>query len=162
MRNAIFLLLLLPCALFSQNNSTTFSGDDIDTYSTNSQLAIAMIVNTAVTDMSVEKLNSFVLEKKDNPPYAELLNFCFDCGNIKWSTASETNCSHFLIMYSRDGKSWNILGQIYGAGNSSAMNNYKYPTDFHEVYFKIYQIDFNGNSREYGPIFGSCKKQKKP
>jgi hypothetical protein len=65
-------------------------------------------------------------------------------------------------MFSRDNKSWNILGQIYGAGNSSAMNNYKYPTDLHEVYFKMYQMDFNGDSKEYGPILGSCKKPKSP
>jgi hypothetical protein len=92
---------------------------------------------------------------------AELLNLQFECGCIKWSTVKETNCSHFLVMFSRDNKGWNIIGQVYGAGNSSVMNHYKYPTDLSNVYFKIYQMDFNGDSREYQSIYGSCKKQKR-
>jgi hypothetical protein len=144
MKKALLLILLMPSVLFSQNNSIIVSGIE------NSEIAIN------------DHGTSPVLESKNNAFSAELLNFCFECGNIKWSTAKETNCSHFLIMFSRDCKTWNILGQIYGAGNSSAINNYKYPTDLHEVYFKIYQIDFNGSAKEYDPIFGSCKKQKKP
>ncbi len=143
MKKALFLLLLLPSVLFSQNISITFSPAE------NPELAC----NDYITHPAKESKNiSFS---------ADLLNFRYECGNIRWSTASETNCSHFLIMFSRDGKSWNILGQIYGAGNSSTMNNYKYPTDQKEVYFKIYQLDFNGESKEFGPIFGSCKKSTK-
>lgn len=89
---------------------------------------------------------------------AELVNFRFECGKIKWSTTKETNCSHFLVMFSRDNKSWNILGQVYGAGNSTQKNNYSYPTDLKDVYFKLYQIDFDGDMLEFEPVYGSCKK----
>jgi hypothetical protein len=160
----------LPFTLFSQSNCVTFPQIEYADFAVNlacsgytgSEDVITKSLSSAENKLPLESDNtSMIPEPKNATPSAELLNFCFECGYVVWSTASETNCSHFLIMYSRDNKGWNILGQIYGAGNSSALNNYKYPTDLFEVYFKIYQMDFNGNSKEYGPIFGSCKKQKK-
>jgi hypothetical protein len=164
-RKAILLLLLLPCALFSQNNSVLYSGIESYRFSNNDNaLSGQETVYSEVSILSDNEKNipTTAAEVKNTPPIADLLNFCFECGFVKWSTAKEVNCSHFLVMFSRDEKNWNILGQIYGAGNSGAMNNYKYPTDQKEVYFMIYQIDFDGNSKEYGPVFGSCKKQKNP
>ena len=162
MKKVFFLLLLLPGGLFSQNNSAILFSDNISDLQGIEQ-TLAMNSYSQKAESFVDDLNNNPsFDVKSPPPSAEVLNFCFDCGFIKWSTASETNNSHFLLMFSRDGKSWNILGQIYGAGNSSAMNNYKYPTDLKDVYFKLYQIDFDGNSKEYGPVFGSCKKTKTP
>jgi len=170
MKKAIFFLLLLPFTLFSQSSSivynynTTSSIANRHSVSENSREALTENVNLSGNDASEKNFYSTSVpepESNSTLPNVNLLNFHFECGFVEWSTASETNCSHFLIMYSRDKKNWNIIGQIYGAGNSSALNNYKYPTDLTDVYFKIYQVDFDGNAREYEAVFGSCKKQKK-
>jgi hypothetical protein len=158
MKKTFFLLLLLPGVLFSQNYSAILFSDNVS----NLQLINQELALNTYSQKAEGFINDDLIDVNSPPPSAEVLNFSFECGFIKWSTASETNNSHFLLMFSRDGKSWNILGQIYGAGNSNAMNNYKYPTDLKDVYFKLYQMDFDGKSKEYGPVFGSCKKTKTP
>jgi hypothetical protein len=169
-KKAVFFLLLLPFSLYSQSNSIVYNYNTTSTLanrhsiSANNRNVLSEKVNYSENDASEKISNSGSSpepESNNTLPNVNLLNFHFECGFIEWSTASETNCSHFLIMYSRDKKNWNIIGQIYGAGNSSALNNYKYPTDLTDVYFKIYQVDFDGNAREYEAVFGSCKKQKK-
>jgi hypothetical protein len=168
MRKAIFLLLLLPLALFSQNNSMIIAGVEIPGYFVSDALLTKSLFSKSPEKRVAE--NKIVINESVSTPVgeinsdvlsAELLSLQFECGCIKWTTLKETNCSHFLVMFSRDNKGWNILGQVYGAGNSSIMNHYKYPTELSNVYFKIYQMDFNGDAREYQPIYGSCKKQKK-
>jgi hypothetical protein len=168
MKKTIFLLLLLPSALFSQNNSIIIA--DIGTrgyYVSDALLTKSLLSKSPDKRIAENKtvinksVSTPVGETKRNVLSAELLNLHYECGCIKWSTIKETNCSHFLLMFSRDNKGWNILGQVYGAGNSSVMNHYKYPTNLSNVYFKIYQMDFNGDAREYQSIYGSCKKQKK-
>ena len=168
MKKAIILLLLLPSALFSQNKLVTISGVETAGYfsndlsSKNSPSAKTSVESNVKTKTAINKAKtSPAKESNSNPLSADLIKIHYECGCIKWSTASETNCSHFLVMFSRDCKGWNILGQVYGAGNSSTTRNYNYPTDQSDVFFKIYQIDFNGEAREYQAIFGSCKKQKK-
>lgn len=160
MKKTLLLLFLLPQLLFSQNKIIT--NDDGIIYYSSSKIkdVLAMVVNPD-QDGFVENfytLTATEIKTTDNALMAEFFDFRFECGHISWSTARETNCSHFLIMYSRDNKNWNILGQIYGAGNSNVKNNYSYPTEMKDVYFKVYQIDFNGNMRDFEPIFGTCKK----
>jgi hypothetical protein len=168
MKKAIFLLLLLPSALFSQNNSLIIAGMETPGYFMSDALLSKYILSKSpdksITENRIviyEYVSTPIVETNNEVLSAELLNLHYECGCIKWSTISETNCSHFLVMFSRDNKGWNIMGQVYGAGNSSVMNNYKYPTDLSNVYFKIYQMDFNGTAKEYQSIYGSCKKQKK-
>jgi hypothetical protein len=158
MRKIIFLLVLLPHLLYSHNHTVSSKGI-IKKYSYTPDFnnALALTSNTIAKGKFISP--RVPENKSTNTNYsAELFNFRFECGNLRWSTASETNCSHFLILFSRDDKNWNILGQVYGAGNSTHMNNYRYPTDLKDVYFKLYQVDFDGNIRGLEPIFGSCKK----
>ena len=160
MKNTLLLLLLLPHLLFSQND--IYTNDDGIIYSPCSNIneALAMVVNPE-QDGFVENFYAFAateIKTTDKATVAEFFNFRYECGHLCWSTARENNCSHFLIMFSRANKNWNILGQIYGAGNSSVRNNYSYPTEMRDVFFKVYQIDFNGNMRDFEPIFGTCKK----
>jgi hypothetical protein len=168
MKKALFLLLFLPSLLFSQNTTLIMAGVETPGYFLTDAL-VSKNLFIKSPDKIIAETKTLVNESVSTPIgetnsdvlSAEVMNFCYECGCIKWSTASEVNCSHFLVMFSRDNKGWNILGQVYGAGNSSVMNHYKYPTDLNNVYFKIYQMDFNGEAREYQSIFGSCKKQKK-
>jgi hypothetical protein len=166
MKNVFFLLLLIPHLLFSQNSHKSKSNiPPKNIYKTSVHKKTSSKGNfgkTASTSVKPTKTDGSKTIKNSTVSLGEVVNFRFEPGNIKWSTTSETNCSHFLLMFSRDNKNWNILGQVYAAGNSSAMNNYKYPTDLKEVYFKIYRVNFDGTTKEYKPFFGTCKKAAKP
>lgn len=84
---------------------------------------------------------------------------------LKWSTGSETNNRMFKIYNSKDAINWEFVGQVPGMGNSSQVNNYTY-YDFNKLdnnlrYYKLEQIDYNGDVTTLGilPIFS--KKQYK-
>lgn len=64
-----------------------------------------------------------------------------------WHTASECNNDFFTIERSKDGKYWNRLKDVDGAGNSSVLHTYKeIDTDpFTGIsYYRLKQTDFNG------------------
>lgn len=66
---------------------------------------------------------------------------------VNWSTATETNNSHFTIERSTDGKSFIEVADITGAGNSSSIQNYTYIDHVEQsgtYYYRIKQTDFNG------------------
>lgn len=67
--------------------------------------------------------------------------------NLTWATASELNNSHFVIERARDGKIFEQLGQVSGAGNSDHIIQYKF-SDFQPydgvTYYRLKQVDFDG------------------
>jgi PKD repeat protein len=74
---------------------------------------------------------------------------------VYWSTASESNSSHFELHRSSDGQSWNKIRTLEAAGNSSSELNYECrdADDLKTVlYYKLIQYDLDGNSTVYDPI----------
>tara|TARA_B100000508_G_scaffold141093_1_gene146529 strand:- start:33991 stop:34830 length:840 start_codon:yes stop_codon:yes gene_type:complete len=74
---------------------------------------------------------------------------------IKWSTASETDCSHYRILSSFDGYTWSEVGELPGAGNSNELSNYKFvnkPDRIGLIYYKVVQYDYDGDSSTLGII----------
>lgn len=69
-------------------------------------------------------------------------NVCLD-----WSTASETNNDFFTVERAADGRNFENLSQLDGAGNSSSTLNYSY-IDYAPIkgvgYYRIKQTDFDG------------------
>jgi hypothetical protein len=43
---------------------------------------------------------------------------------LKWTTASEVNSDHFTVERSKDGRSFEQIGQVSGAGNSNTIRQY--------------------------------------
>ena len=79
-------------------------------------------------------------------------------GNVKhieWSTASEMNNNYFVLQKSANGKDYQSITQIDGAGNSNSVNNYSFrdqnPLE-PVTYYKLKQIDFDGQSETFEPI----------
>lgn len=74
--------------------------------------------------------------------------------DIKWSTAAEKNNDYFTIERSADGRSFESLERIDGAGNSNTARNY-HTTDTHPLagksYYRLKQTDYNG-AFTYAPI----------
>ena len=81
----------------------------------------------------------------------ELINFEANAGidvvELQWTTATETNNDYFTLERSADGKSFEELTIISGAGNSSFLKEYKY-TDQKPLsginYYRLKQTDFDG------------------
>ncbi|MFD1629916.1 T9SS type A sorting domain-containing protein [Pseudopedobacter beijingensis] len=69
--------------------------------------------------------------------------------NLNWSTASETENSHFDITRSADGKVFELMATEKGNGTTKNVSNYKF-TDFYPLlgvnYYQLRQVDFNGKS----------------
>ncbi len=73
--------------------------------------------------------------------------------HIDWSTASETNNSHFLIERSSDAERFKPFEFVEGAGNSNAVTNYQVLDDMLFSgwnYYRLTQYDFDGTATTYG------------
>ncbi len=73
---------------------------------------------------------------------------------IDWITGSEVNNDYFEVERSFDGKTWEIIGMVDGAGNSNQIHKYQY-IDHHPDpgmnYYRLKQMDYNGQY-EYSSI----------
>ena len=76
---------------------------------------------------------------------------------LSWRTATELNNDHFDLERSRDGRIFNKVGEVKGAGSSSTAHEYAF-TDANaaeatggHVYYRLRQVDVNGAS-EFSPI----------
>jgi hypothetical protein len=67
--------------------------------------------------------------------------------NVKWNTASELNNSGFDVERSADGRHFDRIGTVLGAGTTSVAQHYSFP-DFSPLpglsYYRLKQIDFDG------------------
>lgn len=66
--------------------------------------------------------------------------------SISWSTAQEVNNDYFEIEYSRDGKNFEFIEKIEGAGNSNVKSDYEYQYKLENsgiYYYRIKQVDFD-------------------
>jgi hypothetical protein len=98
-----------------------------------------------------------------NPLPVELSAFNAHCVNdqtrLSWTTESEQHASHFLLERSRDGLSWEETAEINAAGTTSVSHDYAvYDDTDHDGmrYYRLRQVDLNGNERYYGPISVEC------
>lgn len=84
--------------------------------------------------------------------------------HIYWETATETNSSHFIIEKSYNGVQWTVYTEIQAAGNSSVANRYELTDVDYQftstTYYRLKQVDFNGNYRYYTPLSIVCEEGK--
>ncbi|MBK5285653.1 MAG: T9SS type A sorting domain-containing protein, partial [Bacteroidia bacterium] len=114
--------------------------------------------------------NTFTTENFDIAPQSipplpvELIGLNAVCNSnhveVFWSTASETNSSHFSVERSVDGKTFESVGFVPAAGNSSTVKEYNF-SDFYSpsstVYYRLIQTDFDGKNYSYGPVAVNCR-----
>ncbi|TBR20349.1 MAG: T9SS type A sorting domain-containing protein, partial [Chitinophagaceae bacterium] len=66
---------------------------------------------------------------------------------LNWATASELNSKDFTIQHSINSTTWNDIGEVLAAGNSSIVRNYSFlhttPSGGNN-YYRIRQRDFDG------------------
>lgn len=76
---------------------------------------------------------------------------------LYWSTASETNNSHFEVERKLKNQDWEKIGEVGGAGTITIPQSYSYKDDFSfksyegKILYRLKQIDFDG-SFEYSKV----------
>ncbi len=92
-----------------------------------------------------------------------LTNFDVNCNNglpeLNWTTSSETNNDYFIIQRSEDGKTFEDIEIVNGAGNSAIELNYSLIDDasLNEIsYYRLKQVDFDGKFAYSHIVASSC------
>lgn len=92
----------------------------------------------------------------------ELVGFVGVCNGDEsyfvWATASETNNDYFIVSSSLDGETWLEYEQVNGQGTTQGATQYSVSaSDARTGYYKLSQVDFNGQVQAYSAIyFESC------
>ncbi len=89
----------------------------------------------------------------------ELLTFSADLQEnevlVKWETASQRNNDYFTIERSTDGKEFENVGEVDGAGNSNEVLSYSF-TDEDPAqglsYYRLRQTDYDGATEAFFPV----------
>jgi hypothetical protein len=113
-------------------------------------------VNTTqntVSSLGISNYNSvWILVRSNEPVPIELLKFEANLNKNKqvlcsWATATEINNDYFTIERSIDGRVFEVIGKVEGAGNSSSIINYSFlDKNPHSnlSYYRLRQTDFDG------------------
>jgi hypothetical protein len=114
---------------------------------------------SGVTVPAADLFRSWTLSEISSPLPIELVSFLGKCEDknvvLSWTTASEINNSFFTIERSNDGISYNEIGTVPGAGNSSVMNNYSFTDQSAPAgltYYRLKQTDFDGTAESFDAI----------
>jgi hypothetical protein len=138
---AVVAVGLTPLSFTPTNNNTLFIH-----VNTNSLCGTV----SACRDVSVTRISALPIE---------LISFegkkQINSNMLYWSTASESNTSHFIIEKSDDGEKWSGIGQVQSAGNSTQKLDYSLEDkDVSQVinYYRLHQYDIDGVDDIFGPI----------
>ncbi len=109
------------------------------------------IVDNQLTLIAVNSTGSGSCEEESVLP-VDLISFRgFIDGSIiklEWTTANELNNSHFEIERSRDGKSFEKIGEVIGNGTINTRNYYSFYDNMKwtkEMYYRLKQVDYDGS-----------------
>ena len=77
-------------------------------------------------------------------------------GALAWATASERNSNRFEVERSRDGRTFERIGQVAAAGSSTSPHRYdfldtKYSGETDLLYYRLRQVDLGGTTA-YSPM----------
>lgn len=75
--------------------------------------------------------------------------------SLSWNCLSETNNSHFVVERTTDGNKYEFVSQINGAGTTTQSTQYSItdPNASQGInYYRIRQVDYNGQEKIYGPV----------
>jgi hypothetical protein len=147
----------------AQGGDRTNTGDGysvIELYIPQGETDIAIDVFTRANRMGEDWwMDNFELfEITDNGLPVELSYFGgmahLESNLIEWTTQSEYNSDYFSLERSFSGENWEEIAIISSAGNSTSEINYSYQ-DYelsHLSYYRLKQVDIDGQYEIFGPI----------
>jgi hypothetical protein len=116
------------------------------------QLTRALLCCYLCLVFSISKAQNFIDNTTDvviTP--VQLINFKAALqGNtvqVTWSTATETNNSHFNVLRSLNGKDFNSIGRVQGKGTTSIVSTYSFTDGSiakQNLYYQLEQVDADG------------------
>jgi hypothetical protein len=88
---------------------------------------------------------------------------CDDEMKISWSTSSEVNSDYFVVEKSRDGLVWEDVETVVGKGLSTTLASYVVVDEKTNdlLYYRLKQVDIDGNTTYFGPISVDCNAQNR-
>ena len=78
---------------------------------------------------------------------------------LEWTTANETNLSHFEIQKTNDGQSWSVMASLPAVNNNAIRSNYSF-IDNHPSetsYYRVVALGINGRNEYSGILRSSCQ-----
>jgi hypothetical protein len=75
--------------------------------------------------------------------------------SIEWQTETELNNDYMVVEHSTDGRTFEEIGQVQGAGTTQQPQLYKlmhYEPATGLNYYRLRQVDFDGQFAYYGPV----------
>lgn len=77
---------------------------------------------------------------------------------VAWETSTQLNCDYFRIERSRDGHDFELVDIIDGHGtiNESQQYSLTADADIAYSYYRLIEVDFNGERTVYGPFYAEC------
>lgn len=138
---------------FEQSNASTWDNEVVASNAANPSSGIYAHTRNVTLNGSSEYV--FGIGSGSAPLPVELIQFTATLVvpndvELQWTTASEVNNSHFVVLGSDDGKSWTALGRVEGYGNSISQIHYSF-TDQNALYYegqmryyRLQQFDYDG------------------
>lgn len=120
----------------------------------------ALVGYTTHTTSGINNMNGWwTLVSQVNPLPVNLLSFSAKCNStkgvdVKWVTASETNCDYFEVEKSADGYNYSFFRKAKGMGTTTEKTNYEITDEnpYDKItYYRLKQFDYNGASEEFEP-----------
>lgn len=110
---------------------------------------------------STTQLGTLTVSNSSQPLPVTLVSFAAQRqgadGLLTWTTASELRNAYFVVESSADGRTFQRLGQVAGAGTSTLAHSYHF-TDANlsryatpQVYYRLRQVDTDGTG-SYSPV----------
>jgi len=117
---------------------------------------ISININSSTLQYSV-----WTLVDETQPLPITLLSFWINCNTntFNWTTASEVNNQYFILEGSDNGINWTSIDTLQGAGNSNSILNYQTQVKERFGYYRLTQVDFDGQSETFDIILG-CQDKK--
>jgi hypothetical protein len=161
--------------VFNWNNSDVINGP-MNSYVVNhfngSTWEIPTVTSSSYSSNSLAvvgytgSFSPFAISETTSALPVELTSFNANCTEnatiINWQTASEHNTAYFEVERSRDGANWSSIESIQAAGNSTTTIDYSIEDAEKTtgvVYYRLNQVDLNGESKIYGPISANCNDE---
>jgi autotransporter-associated beta strand protein len=133
----------------SYNNATSLAQFDVDFTA-----GIGYYFTFGSTDLSLTPLPISLLDYE-----AYITN---EGVKVVWQTTTHRNSSHFLVLRSQDGSTWEDIGSIPSIPNSDAINNYAFLDDQYLPginYYRVIEVSEDGKNSELGVRMVNAPKQ---
>jgi hypothetical protein len=124
---------------------------------------------TLTSDAAVTSFSPFAKgsSSSGNLLPVDLLSFEAECQDngveLTWVTASEENNDYFILEKSQDTQDYEEIAQVMGSGTATIMNEYghfDYASVDNQLYYRLSQVDFDGQSDVFNPISVNCSVEK--